>query len=52
MKNLDKILVYLERVFGDSNMHWNAEYKFQYLRQIGNFNTFFAKFLHLSIELD
>ena len=51
--NSNKMLAYLERVFGDSNRRRNAEYKFRNLHQEGqDFNTFWAKFLWLSIELD
>ena len=40
-------------MFGDSNRRQNAEYKFRYLHQEGqDFNTFWAEFLRLSIELD
>ena len=46
------MLAYLERVFRDSNKRWNAKYKVQYLRQTSDFNTFWAEFLQLSIELD
>ena len=51
-KDSNEMFAYLERVFGDSNRRQNAEYKFQYLHQTGDFNTFWAKFLRLSIELD
>ena len=51
-KDSDKMFAYLERVFGDPNRRRNAEYEFRYLRQTGDFNTFWAKFLRLSIELD
>ena len=46
------MLAYLEQVFGDSNRRRNAKYKFQYLHQTGDFNTFWAKFLRLSVKLD
>ena len=39
-------------MFGDLNRRQNAEYKFQVLYQTGNFNTFWAWFFCLSIELD
>ena len=51
-KDSDEMLAYLERVFGDSNRRRNAKYEFRYLHQTGNFNTFWAKFLRLSVELD
>ena len=46
------MLAYLEQVFGDSNRRRNAEHKFWYLHQTGNFNTFWTEFLRLSVELD
>lgn len=47
------MLAYLERIFRDSNRRQNAKYKFQNPHQEDqNFNTFWAKFLHLSAELD
>ena len=51
-KDSNEMLAYLERVFGDSNRRRNAEYEFRYLHQTGDFNTFWAEFLRLSIELD
>ena len=51
-KDSDKMLAYLERVFGDSNRRRNAEYEFRNLHQTGDFNTFWADFFWLSIELD
>ena len=39
-------------MFGDSNRRRNAKHEFQYLHQTGDFNTFWAEFLRLSIELD
>ena len=49
----DEMFAYLERVFGDSNRRQNAEYKFRNLHQEGqDFNTFWAEFLRLLIELD
>ena len=51
-KDSNEMLAYLERVFGDPNRRQNAEYKFRVLYQTGDFNTFWAKFLWLSIELD
>ena len=51
-KDLTEMLAYLERVFGDPNRRQNAEYEFRVLYQTGDFNTFWAKFLRLSIELD
>ena len=52
-KDLDEMLAYLERVFGDPNRHANAKYKFRILHQEGqDFNTFWAEFLWLFIELD
>ena len=53
-KDSDEILAYLERVFGNStNRRRNAEYEFQILHQEGReFNTFWAEFLRLSVELD
>ena len=52
-KDSDEMLAYLERVFGDPNRRANAETQFRALRQ-GNkdFNTFWAEFQRLSIELD
>ena len=47
------MLAYLERVFGDSNRRENAENEFRALRQGGkDFNTFWAEFQRLAIELD
>ena len=53
-KDSNEMLAYLERVFGDSNRRRNAEYEFRYLYQSEgqDFNTFWAEFLRLSIELD
>ena len=52
-KNSTEMLVYLERVFGDPNRRQNAKYKFRILYQEGqDFNSFWAKFLWLSSELD
>ena len=51
-KDSNEMLAYLERVFGDSNRRRNAEYEFRYLHQTGDFNTFWAEFLRLSIKLD
>ena len=52
-KDLDKMLAYFERVFGDSNRRANAETKFRDLQQDRkDFNTFFAEFQRLAIELD
>ena len=49
----DEMLAYLERVFGDPNRRANAETQFRALRQGSkNFNTFWAEFQRLSIELD
>ena len=52
-KDSDEMLAYLERVFGDPNRRANAETQFRALRQ-GNkdFNTFWAEFQRLSIELN
>ena len=46
------MFTYHKQVFGDPNRRQNAEYKLQVLYQTGNFNTFWAKFFWLSIELD
>ena len=47
------MLAYLEQVFDDPNRRVNAEYKFRILHQEGQeFNTFWAEFLWLSIELN
>ena len=51
-KDLNEMLAYLKRVFGDPNRRQNAEYEFRVLYQTGNFNTFWAEFLWLSSELD
>ena len=52
-KDSDNMLAYLERVFKDSNRRQNAEYKFRNLHQEGqDFNTFWAEFFWLLIELD
>ena len=52
-KDLDKMLAYLERVFGDLNRRANAETQFRALRQGSkDFNTFWAEFQRLSIELN
>ena len=52
-RDLNEMFAYLERVFGDFNGRQNAEYKFRNLHQEGqDFNTFWAKFLRLLIELD
>ena len=47
------MLTYLKRVFGYSNRRKNTENKFRALRQGSkNFNTFWAEFQRLAIELD
>ena len=47
------MLTHLERVFGDLNRLENAENKYQTLRQgIKDFNTFWAEFQQLAIQLD
>ena len=47
------MLTYLEHVFGNSNRHQNAQYKFWILHKEGqDFNSFWAKFFRLLIELD
>ena len=53
-KDSDKMLAYLERVFRDPNRRQNAEYEFRilHLEEGQNFNTFWAEFFWLSIELD
>ena len=52
-KDSDEMLAYLERVFGDPNRRANAETQFCALRQGSkDFNTFWAEFQRLSIELD
>ena len=51
-KDSNKMLAYLECVFGDPNRRQNAKYKFRVLYQTGDFNTFWAEFFWLSIELD
>lgn len=52
-KDLEEMLACLERVFGDSNRRENAETEFRALRQGGkDFNTFWAEFQRLAIELD
>ena len=51
-RDSDEMFAYLKRVFGDSNRRQNAEYEFRYSHQTGNFNTFWAEFLRLSVELD
>ena len=52
-KDSDEMLAYLKKVFGDLNRRQNAEYEFRILHQEDQeFNTFWAEFLWLSIELD
>ena len=47
------MLTYFEQVFGNSNQLKNAENKYQTLRQSNkDFNTFWAKFQQLAVELD
>ena len=52
-KDSEEMLTYLEREFGDSNRLENAENEYQTLRQGSkDFNTFWAEFQQLAIELD
>lgn len=52
-KDSDEMLAYLKQVFGDSNRRENAENEFRALRQSGkDFNTFWAEFQRLAMELD
>ena len=52
-KDSEEMLTYLEQVFGNSNRPENAENEYQTLRQGGkDFNTFWAEFQQLAIELD
>lgn len=48
-----EMLAHLGRVYGDPDRRGNAEYTFRELRQgQQEFNTFFAEFLRLSVELE
>ena len=52
-KDADKMLTYLEHMFGDSNRCANAKTKFRVLYQKSkDFNIFWAEFQRLSVELD
>ena len=49
-RKLDKMLIYLKWVFEDCNRRQNAEYKFWYLYQTGDFNIFWAKCARESVN--
>ena len=52
-KDSDKMLAYLEQVFGDPNRRANAEIQFRALHQGSkDFLIFWAEFQRLSIELN